>query len=134
MASRSPIRTPSAPRNAVAGFACSASTLTVGYRVVMSKTPFSRMATTDGPEADGSQTRPTSAPASPSSGNMAAAFNDIIENSPVWRPRHDNPHQTSSVLNGPSATQSARPLVQVRAGRRAYAGGSGLVDDARRRT
>ena len=40
-----------------------------------------------GPEAAGNQTRPTRAPASPSSGNIAAAFNDNIKNSPRVSPR-----------------------------------------------
>jgi hypothetical protein len=53
----------------------------------MSNTPVFLIATTDGPEAAGSQTRPTRAPASPSSGNMAAAFIDNIQNSPRVSPR-----------------------------------------------
>src|SRR5436309_2477425 len=40
--------------------------------------PPSRTATTEGPDADGSQTRPTSVPAVPSSGSIDAAFREII--------------------------------------------------------
>ena len=62
MLSRSPIRSPFAARSAAAGFASSQSALTVAKLALTSKTPSPRTATTAGPPASGSQTRPTSVP------------------------------------------------------------------------
>ena len=67
-----PIRTPFVARNASAGSEA-ASWLAVGNSSDMSNTPFSRIATTDGPARSGRQTLPISAAFAKSSGRIKAA-------------------------------------------------------------
>src|SRR5690348_2755046 len=78
MSTSEPILVPLASRNAAAGLATSASAHTVGMSCVTSNTPSPRIATTDGPDADGSQTRPTSVPVVPSSGKIEAALSAFM--------------------------------------------------------
>jgi hypothetical protein len=84
IASRSPIGSPFTPRKAAAGSSSSHSALTVGNRVVTSKTPSSRTTTTAGPLACGSQTRPTSAPFVPSSGRRSFVVSVIMAAFFLW--------------------------------------------------
>ena len=84
IASRSPMRSPLTAASALAGLSSSQSALTVGNLAVTSKTPSPRTATTAGPFACGSQTRPTSVPFVPSSGRRSLTVNVVMAASSLF--------------------------------------------------
>ena len=67
------MRGPSAARSASAGDGDSQRSRIVANAALMSKTPSSLTATTEGPLTSGSQTRAARAPAKPSSGSVIAS-------------------------------------------------------------
>ncbi len=73
MSSSAPMRWPLPSRTSAAGSGPSARSRMVGASLEMSWTPSARTATTAGPSASGSQTRPASAPAAASFGSVAFA-------------------------------------------------------------
>ncbi|MGY2934692.1 hypothetical protein ACVWZ6_004294 [Bradyrhizobium sp. GM6.1] len=87
------MRSPLVAASAFAGLSSSQSALTVGNFAVTSNTPSPRTATTAGPFACGSQTRPTSVPRVPSSGRRSFTVNVVMGVSSLFsdRPRSRRP-------------------------------------------